>query len=245
MDGSGKPATSRRSGRCGRSARSYPPYNPGLYEMVKGKQAWAKPLDQEAKAIGFRGWHQRGYLLHYDVPGVTPFVTLRLHDAMPASRRSEWEALLRIEGNRQRRTKLEEYLDRGLGECWLRQPRIAALVEDALRFFEGQRYKLGAWAVMPNHVHVLVDVWQTPLADILHSWKGFTARKANLVLGRTGAFWEREYWDTRMRDEEQRRKAGHYIENNPVKACLAREAKEWACSSARFRDDSGALRLPV
>ena len=116
---------------------------------------------------------------------------------MPASRRSEWEVLLRIEDNRQRRTKLEAYLDRGLGECWLRQPRIAALVEGALRFFDGQRYQLRAWVVMPNHAHVLVEVWETPLAAVLHSWKGFTARAANKLLGRAGAFWQREYWDTR------------------------------------------------
>ena len=240
--GSGKPAESRRSGG---SAKSYPPYNPGLYEMVKGKQAWAEPSDDEAKAKGFRGWHQRGYLPHHDVPGVTQFVTLRLHDAMPASRRSEWEALLRIEDNRKRRTKLEEYLDRGLGECWLRQSRIAAVVENALRFFEGHRYRLLAWVVMPNHAHVLVEVWQTPLAEMLHSWKGFTARTANRLLRRTGAFWEREYWDTRMRDEEQLRKAVRYIEANPVKARLVKEAKEWACSSARFRGEYGVLRLPT
>jgi REP element-mobilizing transposase RayT len=213
--------------------------------MVKGKQAWSEPLDDEAKAKGFRGWHQRGYLPHHDVPGVTQFVTLRLHDAMPASRRSEWEVLLRIEDNRKRRTKLEEYLDRGLGECWLRQSRIAAVVENALRFFEGQRYRLLAWVVMPNHAHVLVEVWHTPLAELLHSWKGFTARKANRLLGRTGAFWEREYWDTRMRDDEHQRKALRYIEANPVKAHLVTEPKEWAFSSARFRDEYGVLRLPA
>ena len=238
--GSGKPAESRRSGG---SAQSCPPYNPGLQEMVKGKQAWSEPLDDEAKAKGFRGWHQRGYLPHHDVPGVTQFVTLRLHDAMPASRRSEWEVLLRIEDNRKRRTKLEEYLDRGLGECWLRQSRIATVVENALRFFEGQRYRLLAWVVMPNHAHVLVEVWHTPLAELLHSWKGFTARKANRLLGRTGAFWEREYWDTRMRDDEHQRKALRYIEANPVKAHLVTEPKEWTFSSARFRDEYGVLRL--
>jgi putative transposase len=238
---SSKPAESRRSG-C--SAQSYPPFNPELYKMVRGKQTWAEPSDEEAKAKGFRGWHQRGYLPHHDVPVVRQFVTLRLVDAMPASRRGEWEALLRIEDNRQRRTKLEEYLDRGLGECWLRQPRIAAIVEGAFRFFEGERYRLRAWVVMPNHAHVLVEVSQTPLAELLHSWKGFSAREANKLLGRTVAFWEREYWDTKMRHDEQERKAVRYIEANPVKAGLTAEAKEWAWSSARFRDGYGVLRLP-
>ena len=164
--GGDKPAASRRSGR------SCPPYNPGLHKLVEGKQAWAEPLDDEAKAKGFLGWHQRGYLPHHDVPGVTQLVTFRLNDAMPASRRSEWEVLLRIEEDRERRTKLEEYLDRGLGECWLRQPRIADLAEGALRFFDGQRYRLEAWVVMPNHIHVLLEVWQTPLAAAAEKLEG-------------------------------------------------------------------------
>lgn len=68
---------------------------------MEGKQAWAGPLDDAAKAKGFRGWHQRGYLPHYDAPGVTQIITLRLADSLPASRRSEWEHLLRIEKGRE------------------------------------------------------------------------------------------------------------------------------------------------
>ena len=65
-----------------------------------------------------------------------------------------------------------EYLDRGLGECWLRQPRVAEVVEGALRFFDGERCHLRAWVIIPNHVHVLLDVLATPLAELLRSWKG-------------------------------------------------------------------------
>ena len=140
--------------------RSRPPYNPGLQKLIAGKQAVSEPLDEQAKARGFRGWHQRGYLPHYDAPGVTQMVTIRLTDSLPASRRKEWEALLAIENHKERRRRLEEYLDRGLGECWLRKPAIAQLTEDALRFFDAERYKLVAWVVMPNHVHVLVEVWK-------------------------------------------------------------------------------------
>ena len=112
------------------------PYNPGLHELVEGKKAGAEPLDAAAREQGFCGWHQRGYLPHHDVPGVTQFVTFRLADALPASRRSEWEALLKIESERQRRMELEAYLDRGAGECWLARPEIAAVAESALRYFE-------------------------------------------------------------------------------------------------------------
>jgi putative DNA methylase len=54
------------------------------------------------------------------------------------------------------RRRIEEYLDAGHGACWLRRPEIAALVEGALRYFDGQRYRLLAWCVMPNHVHTLI-----------------------------------------------------------------------------------------
>lgn len=233
-----KPAANQRSGQ------SCPPYNPGLQKLVESKQAWSEPLSEEDKARGFLGWHQRGYLPHYDVPGVTQFVTLRLEDSMPASRRGEWAALLELEDNRERRTKLEEYLDRGLGECPLRRPALAELAENALRHFDGQRYRLQAWVIMPNHIHVLVDIWQTPLAQIDKSWKQFIARRANRLLGRAGRLWEREYWDTVMEDEEHRLKAVRYIEDNPVKASLVREGRDWAWSSARLRDEYGRLPEP-
>jgi putative transposase len=231
-----KPAASRRSGR------SCPPYHPALHQLVEAKQAWANPLDDEAKAKGFLGWHQRGYLPHHDAPGVTQLVTFRLHDAMPASRRGEWELLLRIEDDRQRRAKLEAYLDRGLGECWLRQPRVAEIVEGALQFFDGDRCRLRAWGIMPNHVHVLLDVWETPLAELLRSWKGYTAREANKLLNRRGPVWEREYWDTRIRDEEHLRKALRYVESNPVKAKLVAEACKWPWGSARLRERSAVFQ---
>jgi REP element-mobilizing transposase RayT len=169
-------------------------------------------MDSESKSQGFLGWHQRGYLPHHDVPGVTQLVTFRLDDALPASQRGEWEALLRIEDDRERRTKLEAYLDLGLGQCWLQAPRIAEMVDGTLRWFNGQDCQLRASVVMPNHVHALVEVWQRPLAGLMRSWKGFSARQANKLLARTGTFWQREYWDTRIRGETHLRKAMHYIE---------------------------------
>ena len=233
-----KPTKSRRS-------LSSPPYNPGLQKLVDGKQAWADPLAEEAKAQGFLGWHQRGYLPHRDAPGLTQFVTCRLHDSFPASCRAEWEALLSIENDRQRRIKLEEYLDLGHGACWLGRPEMAVLAESVLRQFDGQHYDLLVWVVMPNHIHVLAQIRQIPLAGLIKTWKGRIAREANKLLRREGAFWEREYWDTYMRDEAHTARARRYTERNPLKARLVCQAKEWPWSSARFRDHDGRLVLPV
>ncbi len=215
-----------------------------LRELVEAKKKFFPPLTDEERARGFLGWHERGYLPHCDYPGLVQFVTFRLMDSMPASRRGEWDHLLSIEDDREKRTKLEEYLDRGVGECLLRDARVAKVAEDALLHSYRARYELLAWCVMPNHVHVLVHVWQMPLAKLLQSWKSFIAGEANEILRRTGSMWEPEYWDTFMRDEEQEQKAIRYIEANPVKAKLCQTAKDWSYSSARFRDEYRRLVLP-
>jgi hypothetical protein len=82
------------------------------------------------------------------------------------------------------------------------------------------------------------------MGAVVKSWKGSIAREANKRLRRNGTFWEREYWDTYMRDNEQLAKARRYIEQNPVTARLTREAKGWRWGSARFRDEYGRLALP-
>src|SRR5258708_17595925 len=92
---------------------------------------------------------------------------------------------------------------------------------------------------MPNHVHALLEVWQTPMSKILKGWKGYTAKEANRILGREGTFWEDDYFDRYIRDEEHFRRVVRYIENNPVKAGLVRAATEWPWSSAHFRSQEG------
>jgi REP element-mobilizing transposase RayT len=240
-----------------------------LRQLVVGKNEWSEPLSEDAKAKGFKGWHERGYLPHCDKPGLTQFVTFRLWDSMPASRRCEWEHLLAInvrsdaprsgtastvsntgarsiasrddeaiaKSRREQRQKLEEYLDRSHGECFLRDPRVATLIENTLRFHHGQRFDLLAWVVMPNHVHAVLKVGDTtPLSKIIQNWKSISAVAANKLVGRSDDYWQEDYWDTFMRDEEQTRKAVRYIENNPVKARFCRTPEEWPFSSARFRD---------
>ena len=151
-----------------------------LRELVAEKNRWAdRQLTEEERALGFLGWHERGYLPHCDFPNLVQFVTFRLADSMPESRRGEWEHLLKIEDDREKQTKLEEYLDRGVGECHLRDPRVAKLAEDSMLHFHNERYELLGWCVMPNHVHVLVHVWNWPLWKMVQSWKRFIQTQAN------------------------------------------------------------------
>ena len=237
-----------------------------LRELVAEKNRWSgRQLTEEERGFGFLGWHERGYLPHCDFPDLVQFVTFRLDDSMPASRRAEWEHLLAIEDVCEKRTKLEGYLDRGVGKCHLRNPRIARLTEESLLHFRNERYELLAWCVMANHVHVLVDVWETPLGKMVQSWKRHIATDAEPILterrsptrrvsaNHTNApaqraalqtlRWEREYWDTFMRDEQQERTAIRYLESNPLKAKLCRAPEEWPFGSARFRDANRRLVL--
>ena len=127
-------------------------------------------------------------------------------------------------------------LDHGWGECWLKSEPIARLVEDAFLSFDGSRYRLHAWTIMPNHVHVLFTVLSVAsLGSIIGSWKRFTARQANQQLGRSGEFWQTEYWDRFIRNETHYSATEEYIDQNPVKAGLVTEARLWPYGSARLK----------
>jgi REP element-mobilizing transposase RayT len=91
--------------------------------------------------------------------------------------------------------------------------------------------------VMPNHVHLVVDVWEVPLAKLINTWKGKSSRLANVLLKRSGKFWQEDYYDTLIRDEAHLKRAIRYTEQNPVKAFLAKATREWPWCSARHRDE--------
>ena len=123
---------------------------------------------------------------------------------------------------------------------------MAALVADALRYGETERpfYLLPAWVIMPNHVHAVLQP-KTPLPVITRWLKGSTARKANLILGRTGtAFWQDESFDHRVRDEAELDRIIRYIEQNPVSAGLVANAREWLWSSAWLAGESACPTMP-
>ena len=174
-----------------------------------------------------KGWHGRGYLPHFDSPETVQFVTFRLADSLPRDRievlRSLPDAMLQV----------DQELDSGLGACWLRNAEIAALTQETLLHFDEERYRLLAWCIMPNHVHVVAEMLAGhSMSNVVKSWKSFTARQANARLGRTGAFWEPDYFDRYMRNEDHLMRTIEYVENNPVKASLVDKAVDWPWSSA-------------
>ena len=177
-----------------------------------------------------RVWYSRGYLPHCDVPGLLQAITFRLADSLPE------DALIRLQQEDNdvvRRKKIDAWLDAGHGACWLAQPDIADIVEDVLLHGDGKRYRLIAWCVMPNHVHVLIEtISGYSLPKVVQSWKSFSAKRVNAKVGRSGKVWMADYFDRYIRDDHHFAALIAYIHNNPVNAGLVKEASKWQHSSA-------------
>jgi REP element-mobilizing transposase RayT len=174
-----------------------------------------------------RGWHSRGYIPHFDAPQLIQTITFRLADSLPT------HVARQTLDNPEGLSRFEAQLDNGIGACWLRDPIVAGLMEAALLHFDGLRYRMLAWCVMPNHVHVMTEVLEGyALGAIVASWKQFVARMANRHLARSGSFWHPDYFDRYIRNEDHYHAALTYIEANPVKAGLVSENASWRWSSA-------------
>lgn len=181
------------------------------------------------------GWHDRGYLPHFDVPDRLQFVTIRTHDSLPASAIAALDADIarsRAPGpiaQRMRTRGIEAIVDAGYGSCPFRDPRAAAIVQDALRFGDGSRYALRAWVIMPNHAHVLVRCLPgVRLGRVIGDWKSVTARQCHARLRLPSRLWQKDYYDRAIRDEAHLGRALAYVRSNPVAAGLVEKAEEWA-----------------
>lgn len=189
-----------------------------------------------------------GKLPHWEQAGATYFITFRIADSLPDSvmrlwmrERDDWlrrkginpisrswgAELSKLPFADQRRfhhkfsNALEHQLDKNHGKCVLRDDSVAKIVADSLHHFDGQRYHLGNFVIMPNHVHVLVCfVGETRLRSQCYSWKSFIAKKINSLMGSSGTFWQPESFDHLVRDVEHFEKFQRYIANNPAKAGL-------------------------
>lgn len=164
-------------------------------------------------------------------------VTFRLHDSLPQQVLRQWQSekkLLLAQVNLSVAGKyrlqflvseqIEAYLDQGIGSCLMRDPEIAGVVSDAVTHFDGDRYLLHAWCVMPNHVHLIIQPQENQKLDaIVHSLKSFTAHQIGKLLAKNGPFWQPEYFDHIIRNEASYVRAIEYVVANPQTAGL----KDW------------------
>ena len=185
---------------------------------------------------------------HWSQSGAVVFITFRTHDSIPRELYQRWEqdkrTWLQEHGYqssadlKQTLTQLtrhdlacfrrrferlkEDCADEGLGPCLLRQAELRQFVTESLLHFDGQRYHLGDFVVMPNHVHLLAAFAdEQVMRKQLASWLHWTAHQINQRTGRRGSFWQEEPFDHLVRSAAQYDYLQQYIANNPAKAGLA------------------------
>jgi REP element-mobilizing transposase RayT len=177
-----------------------------------------------------------GDLPHWRQEGVVYFVTFRLADSLPQDKlkqlRDDRATWLKLNKNKNEFSKedwntynylfherIEKWLETGYGSCVLKQKNILQIIVNTLKYFEGKKYVLDSFVIMPNHIHIIV----TPLAgftlsQITHSWKSFSANQINKVLEQKGQLWCHESYDHIIRNEESLIEIRKYIKLNPSKA---------------------------
>jgi len=214
----------------------------------------------------------RHRLPHWQPPGAVIFLTYRLFGSLPAQvlanltqekehlskeqpRNSESRRDRALRHSKRLFALTDDALDAALAEQrWLERSEIADLILENLFHHAGQLFRLWAFVVMSNHIHVLIEPLSlgdrrksepgdddfVALAQITHSLKSYTAKRANILLNREGAFWQEESFDHWVRNEKEFARILAYIENNPVKAGLVDSPEKWRWSSAAFeRGDDG------
>ena len=140
---------------------------------------------------------------------------------------------------------LESCLDKAAtGPTWLADPAIADVVAEALNYRDDRVYRLDAYSIMPNHVHTVfaplnLEAFPVALSSIMHSLKRNTAKRANQILKRSGAFWEHESFDHYIRNEAEFGRIIKYVLENPVKAGLVKRWQDWPWNYLRFGIEVG------
>jgi REP element-mobilizing transposase RayT len=181
-------------------------------------------------------------LPHWTCNGATYAITYRLGDSLPQKLIGQLQFEINDIKNRVRQAKrdytleelnrleflqvgfIEKYLDAGYGSCLLKIPEAAGIVKESLFYFNGVRYDLHAWCIMPNHLHLIVEpLFEWTLSQITHTWKSYTVHEINKTLNRKGELWDSESYDHIIRDEADYQHCLHYLLQNPEKANL----KNW------------------
>ena len=171
-----------------------------------------------------------GQLPHWTQENVMQFVTFRLADSLPQSKLKEFEiekqewlenhskpySVDELMEYQELFDKKDEWLDAGYGECLLSIAEIQDIVVCAFDHYDGERYELFDYVIMPNHIHFLIIPGTGyELGKIMKGIKGYTAREINKFLQRKGRVWEKEYWDRMIRSVEDYKSKKEYIKNNP------------------------------
>ncbi|MGJ8677572.1 MAG: methionine synthase [Akkermansiaceae bacterium] len=208
---------------------------PIVEEVSKLFNDTSKPFQKKKSNLPHWTKEQATYAVTFRLIDSIPSVTLNEHKA----RTKELQELVQkseVLGNigqindahdllsKHHQTNLEAALNKQQGNAFMSNPEVADIVANAITHFAGERYDLGSWCVMPNHVHMIIRPKEGhELSDILHSIKRHSAKSANTHLNREGAFWQEESYDHVIRDHEDFTAQTRYINRNAEVAGL----KNW------------------
>ena len=198
-------------------------------------------LDDEGN-IHYQGefeTYEGRFLPHWDVEDGIYFVTFRLADSLPREvrRRMSDHYTDRVRHFTETmepdprelaqyafslyREDIDPVMDSGYGACHLRRPDVAKVVRDSLLHFDGERYELFVWVIMPNHVHVVFRRRpEYSLKRVVGGWKSFTAHELRGVVDYEEHFWQADYYDHLIRTEQEFRNTCRYVWRNPENAGL-------------------------
>lgn len=176
------------------------------------------------------------WLPHWHQGGCLTLFTWRLKDSLPQKllrewnrERIQWEKFhpkpwsLELEDEVYERFEAREeaVLNEGRGACVLRDPEVAGYLESVIQQFDGIRFQLDSYVIMPNHVHVLAALNEdTPQGKTVGAWKSKSASQINQHLNRSGPLWLPDYWDRLIRSYRHYLYVRNYIADNPLKAGL-------------------------
>ncbi|MBI2758514.1 MAG: transposase [Chloroflexi bacterium] len=211
------------------------------------------------KNLDYRQYYRRN-LPHSQPRGATFLINFRLAGSLPSEvmEKLKTEAdeleklLLKITDFEERRRfrdreqsrlfgKWDDELHQNIcGPFYLKDDRIAKIVADSIHYHDGNWFDVEAYCIMPNHVHLILTPYESTeaadhsLAKITHNIKRNSAKLANKILGREGAFWQHESYDHFARDEAELDRMIKYVLYNPVKANLVKDQKDWKWSYCRY-----------
>ncbi|MDO4411427.1 MAG: transposase [Akkermansia sp.] len=164
-------------------------------------------------------YHKGRNLPHFHKGRKIHFITFRLADSLPqvflSQLKIKIESLDKDKQDIIYRKRIEEWLNQGIGNCLLRQKKYAQFVVDVWKFYEQKDYDLLAWVVMPNHVHVLLNLYDSAnIGKVIRRWKSYSAYKINNIKNSTGEIWMNDYYDRFIRDRKHLENTLSYIRKN-------------------------------
>jgi putative transposase len=214
-----------------------------MVEFLPSKRSFDTLLE---KSMGARSMPRprtirfyRKRLPHWEVEDAAYFVTIRLHGSIPLEGEEKLRQLRKDANGKtgaeltkiERRifATLEKWLDNNEGACHLRDPAAAEVIRGTLHYFQTNNiWNIYEYAIMPNHIHLLFDITDGNLWDTVDNFKSFTGKECNKVLNRVGKiFWQREWFDHWTRTHQEFEGLIEYIQQNPVKARLAKDYHQW------------------